>query len=236
MSSQRPVILFLIGLLLLTALACGPSLGDPAEIVAPAVETAEGAVQGAANAAQTAAAQAGDLSGTAAAVATTEGSELIATAKAVVTPHVDTLKEKVANIEPDADGNYRATLGEDEVNIVLRLRQLLTGDVMGAAIQSQEVSFKDGSITLTGTIIEPLPGELLVRMHPSVEAGRLQLDIQESSVGGQQAPDPALEAAEAAINGTLGEALDNLPAGVRLQEITVANGELTIVGSKSEGE
>jgi hypothetical protein len=236
MPSQRLVILLFIGILLLAALACGPSLGDPAEIVAPAVETAEVAAQGAANAAQTAAAQAGELAGTAAAVATTEGSEFIATAKAVVTPHVDTLKEKIANIEPDADGNYRATFGEDEVNIVLRLRQLLTGDIMGAAIQSQEVTFKDGSITLTGTVIEPLPGELLVRMRPSVEAGRLKLDIQESSVGGQQAPDLALEAAETAINGTLGEALDNLPAGVRLEEITVANGELTIVGSKGEGE
>jgi len=236
MPSQRLVILLFIGLLLLATLACGPSLGDPAEFVAPAAETAEGAAQAAANAAQTAAAQAGELSGTAAAMATTDGSELIATARAVITPHVDTLKEKVANIEPDADGNYRATLGEDEVNIVLRLRQLLTGDVMGAAIQSQEVTFRDGGITLTGTVIEPLPGELLVRMRPSVEAGRLQLDIQESSVGGQQAPDPALEAAEAAVNGTLGEALENLPAGVRLEEIMVANGELIIVGSQIEGE
>jgi len=236
MPSQRQSILLFIGIILLTVLACGPFFGDPAEIVAPAVVTAYAAAQEAANAAQTAAAQAGDLSGTAVAVATTEGSELIATAKALATPHVNTLKENLASIEPDADGNYRATLGEDELNIVLRLRQLLTGDILGAAIKSQEVSFKNGSITLTGTVVEPLPGELLVRMRPSVEAGRLKVDIQESSVAGQQAPDPALEAAEAAINGTLGEALDNLPAGVRLEELTVANGELTIIGSKSSGD
>lgn len=119
---------------------------------------------------------------------------------------------------------------------MLRLRQLITGDILGAAIQSQEASFNDGSITLSGTILEPLPGQLLVRMRPSVQEGRLQLDIEESSVAGQEAPPQALEAAEQAINGTLGEALENLPAGVQLQEVTVANGELTIAGRKMNGE
>lgn len=232
----RYVTLVFIGTLLLTSLACGISLGEPAEIIPPAVETAEEAARVAGIAAQTAAAQAGDLSGTAAAVATTEGSETIATVIAVATPHVDFLKEKLANIEPDADGNYRATLSEEEVNVVLRLRQLITGDILGAAIQSQEASFNDGSITLSGTILEPLPGQLLVRMRPSVQEGRLQLDIEESSVAGQEAPPQALEAAEQAINGTLGEALENLPAGVQLQEVTVANGELTIAGRKMNGE
>lgn len=82
----RYVTLVFIGTLLLTSLACGISLGEPAEIIPPAVETAEEAARVAGIAAQTAAAQAGDLSGTAAAVATTEGSETIATVIAVATP------------------------------------------------------------------------------------------------------------------------------------------------------
>jgi hypothetical protein len=35
-----------------------------------------------------------------------------------------------------------------------------------------------------------------------------------------------------AINSTLGEGLENLPAGVQLQELTVANDQLTIVGRR----
>ena len=236
MPSLRHVTLVCLGTLLLTSLAGSLSLGDPAEIVPPAVETAEEAARVAGNAAQTAAAQASDLSGTAAAVATTEGSEAIATVIAVATPHVDFLKEKLANIEPDADGNYRATLSEDEVNTVLRLRQLITGDILGAAIKSQEVNFRDGSITLSGTIIEPLPGQVQVRMRPTVQDGLFQLDIEESSVAGQEAPPQALEAAESAIEGTLGEALEHLPADIQLKEVTVANGELTIVGRQISGE
>jgi hypothetical protein len=223
-------------MLLLTSLACDLSLGDPADIVAPAVETAEVAARTAGDAAQTAAAQAGDLVETAAAVATREGSEAIATVVAASTPYADLMKEKLASIEPDADGNYRVTLTEDEVNIVLRLRQLLTGDVIGAAIQSQEVKFSDGIIELAGTIVEPLPGRLLVRMRPTVAAGRLQLDIMDASVAGQEAPQVVLEAAEKAISSTVGEALEHLPIGVQLQEVTAANGELGIVGHRTDGE
>jgi hypothetical protein len=224
------------GLLLFTSLACDLSLGDPAEIVPPALETAEEAARVAGNVAQTAAAQAGDLAGTAAVVATTEGGKLIATAIAMATPHADYLKDKLASLEPDADGNYRVTLTENEVNTLLRLRQLLTGDLLGAGIQSQEVKFRDGSITLSGTILEPLPGRLFVRMRPSVEAGQIQLDIQESSLAGQAAPQQALEAAEGAITGGLGEILEFLPADVQLQEVTVANGEIVITGRKITSE
>lgn len=222
--------------LVLISLACGISFGEPAEIMPPAIETAEEAARVAGNAAQTAAAQAGDLSGTAAALATSEGSEALATVRAAATPHVDYLKEKLASIEPDEDGNYRATLTEDEVNVVLRLRQVVTGDILGAAIQSQEVSFEDSTITLSGTILEPLPGELLVSMRPSVEDGRLQLDIVESSVAGREAPPQVLDAAEEAISSTLGEGLEHLPAGVQLQELTVADGQLTIVGRRVNSE
>ncbi len=236
MSSSRSVILVCLGLLLLTSLACDLSFGDPAEIVPPALETAEEAARVAGNAAQTVAAQAGDLAGTAAVIATTEGSELVATANALATPHADFLKDKLANLEPDEDGNYRVTLTENEVNALLRLRQLLTGDLIGAGIQSQEVNFRDGSITLSGTILEPLPGQLLVKMRPSIEAGQIQLDIQESSVAGQEAPQQALDAAEEAISSGLGEALEFLPDDVQLQELSVANGEITIIGRKIASE
>lgn len=236
MPSSRLIALMCLGTLLLLSLACGISIGDPAEIVPPAVETAEEAARVAGNAAQTAAAQAGDLSGTAAAVATSEGSEALATVRAAATPHVDYLQEKLASIEPDEDGNYRATLTEDEVNVVLRLRQVVTGDILGAAIQSQEVSFEDGTITLSGTILEPLPGELLVKMRPSVEDGQLLLEIEESTIAGQEAPPQVLDAAEEAISGTLGEGLEHLPAGVQLQELTVADGQLNIVGRRVNSE
>ncbi|MGD2047972.1 MAG: LmeA family phospholipid-binding protein [Chloroflexota bacterium] len=236
MPPSRLITLMCLGTLLLTSLACGISFGDPAEIVPPAIQTAEEAARVAGEAAQTAAAQAGDLSGTAAAVATSEGSEALATIRAAATPHVDYLKEKLASIEPDEDGYYRATLTEEEVNVVLRLRQVVTGDILGAAIQSQEVSFEEGTITLSGTILEPLPGELLVSMRPSIEDGQLQLDIEESSVAGRKAPPQVLDAAEEAINSTLGDGLEHLPAGVQLQELTVADGQLTIVGRRANTE
>lgn len=230
MPSPRLAALALIGLLLLISLACALPLGDRTESVPAAVETAEAAARVAGIAAQTAAAQAGDLVGTVAAVATAEGSGAMATVIAAATPHVEFLKEKLGRIEPDADGNYRVALNEGEVNTLLRLRQLLSGDVIGAAIQSQEVTFSDGMITLSGSVLEPLPGQLLVTMRPAVEDGRLQLNIEQASVAGQEAPQQALEAAESGISGALDEVLGHLPAGVTLHDIIVAGGELTLIG------
>jgi hypothetical protein len=224
-----------LGMLLLASLACDFSFGDPAEIVAPAVETAEHAAQVAGQAAGTAAAQAGELAGTAVVMATTEGSEAIATVRAVATPNADYLKEKLASIEPDAEGNYQVALSEDEVNTLLRLRQLLTGDFIGAGIQSQQVTFRDGRITVSGSILEPLPGALLVRIRPTVEDGQWHLEIEEATVAGQQAPQQTLDGVERSISGALSEALAYLPAGVQLQEIMAADGMLTIVGSKTNG-
>lgn len=236
MRSPRLITLILLGLMLFTSLACNFFLGDQAEAIPPAIETAQEAARVAGNFAQTAAAQTGELAGTAAAVATTEGPELIATAKALATPHADYLKNRIASLKPDEEGNYRIVLTENEVNTLLRLRQLLTGDLIGAGIQSQEVSFTDGSITLAGTILEPLPGQLVVRMSPSVQDGQIQLDIQESSVAGREAPQQALDAAEEAISNGLDEALGYLPADVQLQEVSVGNGEIVITGRKLAGE
>lgn len=232
----RRWVLVLPGALLLISLACGlPFLGDEAESVPDAVQTAEAAARGAGAAAQTAAAQAGDVVGTVAAVATTQGSSAMATVVAVATPHVAYLKEKLESIEPDAEGNYRVALSENDVNTLLRIRQLLSGDLIGAAIQSQEVTFSDGRITLSGRILEPLPGQLRVTMRPAVGDGRLQLDIEEASVAGQEAPQRVLDAAESGVSGALDEVLANLPASVTLQEIIVADGELIIVGRKAAG-
>ena len=225
MREPRRMMVVFLGMVLLATLACALPFDNPLEEKPAVVATAEEKARAAGNAAQTAAAQA-------MAVATTEGGPALGTVKALAAPHVDTLKDKVAGVEPDTEGNYRVTLTEEEVNTVLRLRQLLSGDILEAGGQSQEVSFRDGRITLSGTILEPLPGALLVTVRPTVAEGRLKLNPESASLAGKEASQQALEAADEALNSTLGEALDHLPAGVRLVGITAANGELVISGIK----
>ncbi len=69
-----------------------------------------------------------------------------------------------------------------------------------------------------------------VNLRPTVVEGRLKLNPESASLAGKEAPQQALDAADEALNSTLGEALDHLPAGVRLVGITAANGELVISG------
>lgn len=232
MRLSRIYIPFFIATLLLATLACGLPSDSLLENKPAPLETAEEAARVGAIAAKEAAARAGDLAGTAAVVATTEGSQVMSTAKAVAAPHADYLKEKLVSIEPDEEGNYRVTFTEDEVNTVLRLRQLLSGDIIGASIQSQQVTFQNGRITLSGTIMEPLPGELLVVMQPVVTDGDLKLTPVNAALAGKEAPAEALAAAESALNSSLGEALEHLPGGVELLDILAENGELIITGRR----
>ncbi len=206
MREPRRMMVVFLGMVLLATLACALPFDNPLEEKPAVVATAEEKARAAGKTAQTAAAQA-------MAAATTEGSQALGTVKALAAPHVDTLKDKVAGVEPDTEGNYQVSLSEEEVNTVLRLRQLLSGDILGAGGQSQEVSFRDGRITLSGTILEPLPGELLVTVRPTVAEGRLKLNPESASLAGKEAPQQALDAADEALNSTLGEALDHLRPG-----------------------
>ena len=230
MPFPRNATLLFLSILLFTSLACDFSVGKPSINAPAAVETAEAAARSAGSAAGTVAAKAGDLAGTASALATTEGSGVVATLMAAGTPGAQYLQEKLAEIEPDADGYYRASVTEEELNVALRVRQLLSGDLLGAAIQSQEVSFEDGFITLSGSIMEPFPGKLQVRMRPSVAAGQLQLNVEDASAAGKEAPQEAIDAAEQAIGSAVAEAMAYIGDGIELQEITAAGGELTLVG------
>jgi len=230
MRSPRAVIPLFLVTLSMVSLACGLPFGKPSINAPAAVETAEAAARTAGSVAGTAAAMAGDLAETAVAMATAEGSGAVATVMAAGTPGTQFLKDKLAEIEPDADGNYRISLTENELNVVLRVRQLFGGDLLGAAVQSQQVTLEDGMITFSGTILEPLPGEIRVRMRPTVADGQLQLNVVDASAAGKDAPQQAIDAAEEAISDAVSEALGYVGDGIQLTEIDVAGGELTIVG------
>ncbi len=219
--------------LVMSALACGGDIDLPEVTVPAAVETAQ---QLARQAAQSASDRAGNVAGTAVALATAEGSDALATVKAVATPHVNFLKERLNNIITDENGVYRVTLTDEELNTFNRLRQLVTGDVIGAAVQSQEISFSGGNIELTGSVFEPLPGQLQVLFRPDVEDGQLELDLIDASFTGNELPQEALNSAETTLNNTLKELLTFVPDNIRLQEITITEGALTIIGQRLESE
>ncbi|MCI0394885.1 MAG: DUF2993 domain-containing protein [Chloroflexi bacterium] len=217
-----PALTLFLSLLWLAPLACGP--GGAALVTPPpgAVETAQAAGQ-----------QGGSGLQTAAAVATTQGGNALATIQAIGTPNINALQEKLAGIQPDANGNFTVTITDDEVNQVILAQQQLAGNQQ-TALQNPLVTFIGGNIVLTGDVTQPIVAPLAVVFRPAVVDGVLQFELISATLGSIQVPETLLAGAESTLNSSLGQALNQMPAGVQLQEILMGEGTMTITGRQTQ--
>jgi len=194
------------------------------EVPAGAVATAQAALQQAGEAAGTAVQQAGEAAGTAA----EQGGAALATVRAVSTPDLSALTERLAAVRPDANGYVSVTLNESDLNQLLRLRYL----VMSAEpeLRDAAVRFEAGVVVLSGNVPLPLPVDVTLSLRPVVSDGQFELAIEDAAVGRLDAPEIVLGFAGNLVSSALSEAIRRLPEGFQLQSITVGEGLLTISG------
>jgi len=190
------------------------------EVPAGAVATAQAALQQAGTAVQ----QAGEVAGT----AVEQGGAAIATVRAISTPDLSGLTERLAAARPDVNGTLSVTLNESELNQLLRLRYL----VMSAEpeLRDAAVRFEAGVIIVRGTVPLLLPVDVSLSLRPVVADGQFELAIVEAAVGRLEAPELVLGFASNLVSSALSEAIRRLPEGFYLESITVGEGLLTISG------
>lgn len=230
--------IFLLMVLLLTALACNfsqnvslPEITVPAEVN----EEASTAVTRAASVAATAAA---GEAGEAAATAVAQGGDIVATAEAsdFQLPEVSAgaLQEQFANLQPDENGNITVTITEGQLNQAIAAQQQAAAEAgTQTPVQNLAVALTGGNIVMRGDISDPITAQLSVSFRASVVDGVPQFEVVEASVGAISVPPSLLESAESTLNDTLGQAITNLPNNVVLQEIIVEEGILTIRAQNS---
>lgn len=240
-------------LLVLASLACGLGDVDVPDVGMPdgAAATAEGAAQAAATAvaevevpagavqtAQAAVQDGGGLAATAVALAGEQGGQLVATLEASnfeVDANVDLepLRQKVANAQPDANGNITVTFTDDELNQAIDLRAGAAGPDATPAIQEPELFFSEGNVVLVGTIQQPIQGELRATFQPVVADGQLRLFLVVVEVAGIPVPTALLGSVEATINTALATLLSTLPSNYSLSEVIIGEGTLTLTATRN---
>jgi len=236
MGNPRKFMLAAMLILSLMVAGCGLTEELPeVELPEGMAETAESAVQSAGEVAQTAASKAGDFAQTAAVVATEQGSAALATLKAVGTPDIDSIKDKIASIQPDGDGQFSLTISDQDLNRVLLLRQLITGPEDFSLIRNVGVEFQDGLIILVADVPKPLEATVEITFEAVVENGGLRFEIVEASVADRDVPQDVLDAAAGLLNVSLGEAVEHLPPALTLRSVVVGEGSLTLQGGSDEG-
>ena len=218
----KPIYLFM-SLLLLTSLACNLTSGPTQEQVQAARATAVVIGEQAQQAAATAA--------VVAATVAAQGQDVVATVQAsdFELPDLQALREKVAAVMPDENGNISFTIGDEQLTQVIQTHQASatpTGET--PKVQNLRVQFTDGTIRLSGTVTDPIQAQLSVSFWPIVENGGLRFQVASATMGSITVPPALLQTVEASLNNTLGEAMNNLPAGITLETIIVKEGSLTI--------
>jgi len=148
-----------------------------------------------------------------------------------VTIEPGSLAEKFATVPmPNGDGTVEVTVTEAELNQAIAAAQAAQAQTgTPSLIQNPQVAFTGGTIILTGTIAEPINGQLTVSFSPYVANGTLQFEVVEASIGNFRVPPAALQTAEQTLNSSLGTATSQLPTGTGLQSVTVNEGSLTVV-------
>jgi hypothetical protein len=206
-------------LLALAALVCGLALGVP-ELVWPfgRVEIVEADRQPAV-AIETVFASAPEQSAV-----------IIATIQALNAPQITTLRNRLANLRPDASGNYAITISQNEINEILNLTPVVAAPASGVELQNLSVAFSGGNAIMAARVNQPLAADLTLTLQPVIEDGRLQLQIQNAALGPVRAPGFILSPVQFLVDEALNQALANMPANVRLQSVSVGEGDISIVG------
>ena len=216
------ITVLMLVLLSLSALVCGLALGVPDLVrpVKPAATT------------QTALQPAGALE-TLVASAPQQSAAAVATIQSLDAPQVAALQDRLTNLQPDAFGNYSITITDQEINEILNLAPEVGEPTSGVRLQNLSVVFAGGSAIMHARVNEPLAADLRLTLQPVLEDGRLQLLIQDASLGPIRAPGFILSPVQILVNEALNQAMTNVPATVRLQAITVGEGDISVVGRES---
>ncbi len=143
------------------------------------------------------------------------------------------LSQKFATAQlPAGSDTVNITVTDDEVNQAIQAAQAASAQAgQSSPIQNPVVLFTGGNIVLTAAIVDI--GQLTAVFTPYVVNGTVQFDLVSASVGGINVPPPLLQEAENTLNSTLGSAMNQLPAGLTLQNIIMGEGTMTVIAGRA---
>ena len=223
--NMKPLFLFM-SLLVLVALACGPSVPEVPE---GAISTAQAAGQ-----------QAGNAAETAVALATQEGAAAVGTIQAGGQPvdvDLGPLQDKLESIETDENGNFSVEITDDELNQAIQRSQQAAEENAGVTespLQQSSVVFTGGNIVLMANVSSPITAELTVTFRPFISNGVIQFEVVSATLGSLQVPSAILSSAALTLNNSLGQAMNSIPSNLTLQSIEMGEGTMTISGTRQQ--
>ena len=144
----------------------------------------------------------------------------------IIVTDASSLNAKIAGTTPDENGEIAVTITEEELNNVLAN----SGTRPNAGVSGAVARLTGGMIIFEADVTRPTSGRLILSFLPYVNNGALQFEIVEVSLDGNRVPPAMIATAEATLNSTLGEALNQLPNHILLVDIIIGEGTMTMIG------
>ena len=100
-----------------------------------------------------------------------------------------------------------------------------------ANIDNLSARFSGGNVILSGMLNEPISGQINIVFRPYLVGNAIQFEVVSATFGNMSVPAIGLSAVQSALNDTLVGTLNNLPATITIQELSVGDGVMTVVGN-----
>jgi hypothetical protein len=228
------IVSFITAVFILVSFSVGCGSRETGNGIGGAVEQAAQGAQSALNSASETAkntvGQVGEGLQAAGTVVVEQGGEVAEVVSSAGETTAEVLKERIASLQPDDDGNFTIAIQQDEINKIIKIQELFAGPVPGNPLRNKSVAFQQGFIIFTAEALEPLGGQLLVRFSANVEDDRVRFEVIDASLGENETPQSVLDAAAETLDSTLGEALRHLPPTLKIREIVISDGSFILNG------
>lgn len=131
------------------------------------------------------------------------------------------------------NGEFTITATDEEVTSLIAYQMEKASDT---PMRDVQVHFSDGRIHVWAIFADVLPFDMGVSLvaTATVVDEQLQIDIVESSAGVIPLPQSLLDSLSRIVNETIAEAETRVPQQVRITEVVIGDGEITVSGKISK--
>jgi hypothetical protein len=153
------------------------------------------------------------------------GTSALATIQALGTP-VTTLRDRLAQLQPNADGSLTITITEAELTAALTWDEPAEDD----RLRNVRARIAEGMLVISADVVDPVTAPASIRFEPVIEDSALQLHIIDARLGSVPLPTALLNASENRLNRTLLTAINLIPGENIFTQVSAENGVLVLFG------
>lgn len=144
-------------------------------------------------------------------------------------PSSEEIAGRFASAIPAGNTPINVTITDAELNEQITAQQTAVQEQ--ANINNLSARFSGGNVILSGSLTQPISGDIIITFRPYLAGNTIQFEVISATFGNMSVPAVGLSVVQSTLNDTLVGTLNNLPADITIQELSVGDGMMTVVGN-----